>query len=315
MKNFPSVLECINDLLRDQVNDLIKLAFRFKEYPDEGDLQSLGKFYVAPLFLENSTRTLNSFHLATAKLNGNFIYFEAHRSSLAKGESNRETFRTLAAQGVDILITRSTTDHFLQEFKSDPPLKIINGGDGTHQHPTQALLDLMTIFELCNHKYADITVAIVGDLLHSRVCNSLLDLFKIFNIKTHLTGPLELRNIDISKYPNVTMFDNIDDAISNVDFVYLLRMQKERFQKSKTEFSEKDYNLKWGLNLDRVNKLTKKPMILHPGPVNIGVELSQDLINGPLYKGHQQVVNSIYMRMAIIQSLIQNNDKKVGQFL
>lgn len=308
MKGFPAVLENISDLNLLQIKALLSLTKDYKQ--KDNDL--VESFYtgfrtpiVATSFLENSTRTKHSFAIAIQKLGGMYIDFNAETSSLKKGETLEETLLTLKHQGVDCCIIRTSQSHELQQFKEHPPLKIINGGDGTNQHPTQALLDLFTLIE--NH--GDLkgqTISIIGDCLHSRVTHSLVELLPQLGMNVILCGPKDYLP-ETAPNAQVTFSNDRDEAIKKSDMVYLLRIQKERHAAAKDEHFD-SYHQKFGCSLDVLGKLNKEIFVYHPGPANIGVEISDDLIKSPLYQGYKQVQNSIYMRMAILTAILSNRN-------
>jgi aspartate carbamoyltransferase catalytic subunit len=308
---FPKVLECINDLSKDQVLTLLKRAKSFKHEPDQLPIyNNQGQVPImATSFLENSTRTKHSFSIALQKLGGMYIDFDAESSSLKKGETLEETLLTLKCQGVDLCIIRQSISHELEAFKKDPPVRIINGGDGTNQHPTQALLDLFTILEL-GIAIEGKTMAIIGDCLHSRVGHSLCDLLPMFGAKIILCGPKECLP-ESSDNPAISISTSFEETIAKSDILYTLRIQKERHDGVPSYYE--NYHQDYGLSVERMNSFDKQFPVLHPGPVNIGVELSSDLMKAPIqekhfgYLGHQQVIHSIPMRMAIIEAMLQEN--------
>jgi aspartate carbamoyltransferase catalytic subunit len=287
------------------------LARKFKGYSNDWQglpIPFIRTPIIATSFLENSTRTKHSFAIAIEKMGATYIDFNAEKSSLKKGESLEQTLLTLYAQGVDLCIIRTSVSGQLAEFKKNPPLKIINGGDGTNQHPTQALLDFLTMLEIGLNP-EETTLAIIGDLYHSRVGSSLIDLLPQFGVKIILCGPKEC--LPKTAPTGVEMTDNRDEAIEKSNALYLLRIQKERHKGVQASYYD-TYPETYGVNMDLLRKMKKPLPIFHPGPANIGVEISDDLIRSDLYVGHHQVRNSIYMRMAIIQAILQNKDKNIG---
>lgn len=317
MKSFPSVFESINDLTIDHLNGLLELSKKFKGYAEDWQglpVPFLKNPIIATSFLENSTRTKHSFAIAIKKLGATYIDFNADTSSLKKGETLEETLLTLKSQGIDLCVIRTSVSNELSQFKENPPIKIINGGDGVNQHPTQALLDLFTMKEISNNNLEGKTITILGDIVHSRVGHSLIDLLPQFGIKVILCGPKEYLpgQDELKNYSNVVTSTNRDQSIEKSDYLYLLRIQKERHGSQYAHIYE-DYHNQYGVNVDLLNKLGKRIPILHPGPANVGVEISKDLMDSDLYCGYEQVRNSIYMRMAIIQAVLQNNDKNVGK--
>ena len=314
MNSFPSLLESINDLNKIQIDGLLSLTTKFKYRESESNLFTYRRPIIATSFLENSTRTKHSFAIAIQKLGAIYIDFNAETSSLKKGESLEETFLTLFNQGVNLCIFRSSISHQLSQFKESPPIKIINGGDGTNEHPTQALLDLFTLMEL-SPDLAGKTLAIFGDNIHSRVSHSLAKLLPMFGVKVILCGPQNFLPDQNNVPEGIELSNDRDGTLKKCDFIYLLRIQKERhLDGAINHFSTPadNYLGTYGVSLNLLKKMQKIVPVLHPGPANIGVELDLDLIKSSLYKGYQQVQNSIPMRMAIIQSMLVNNDKNIG---
>lgn len=309
MQDFPNVLESIEDLNKLQIENLLYSANRLKSgYVPIGS-QNLGrkqKPIVATSFLENSTRTKHSFAIAIQKLGAMYIDFNAETSSLKKGENLEETLLTLKYQGVDLCIIRTSVSHELKQFKENPPIQLINGGDGINQHPTQALLDLFTMFEE-GFDIKNKTIAIIGDCVHSRVGHSLMQLIPMFGGKIILCGPEECLPEDL---PNseISKTTDLKEAISKSDILYTLRIQKERHKETASYYDT--YNENYGINLSRLKEMNKLMPVYHPGPANIGVELDLELMQSPYYLGYQQVVNSVYMRMAIVKAMLLNSAPK-----
>lgn len=313
MNSFPSLLESITDLNKIQVEGLLSLTSKLKHRESESSLFTYRRPVIATSFLENSTRTKHSFAIAIQRLGAIYIDFNAETSSLKKGESLEETFLTLFNQGVNLCIFRSSISHQLSQFRESPPIKIINGGDGINQHPTQALLDLFTLQELAPDLDGK-TLAIFGDNIHSRVGHSLINLLPMFGVKVILCGPQAFLPPGASLPSGVELSTDRDETIKKCDFIYLLRIQKERHLDAELNhlLNDNDYHRAYGVNLDLLKRMQKLVPVLHPGPANIGVELDLALIKSSLYKGYLQVQNSIPMRMAIIQSMLVNNDKNIG---
>lgn len=309
MENFPSVLESISDLTKRQIEGLLELSSQIKQRPWHPTSFLNKKPIIATSFLENSTRTKHSFEIAIHKLGCTYLDFNAETSSLKKGESLEQTLLTLFGQGVDLCVIRTSISDQLKEFKKHPPIKIINGGDGTNQHPTQALLDIFTLREN-NIELEGKTFCIAGDNIHSRVGHSLIDLIPKFGAKVLLCGPKEFLPTE-KLGADISFTHSRDEALEKSDILYLLRVQKER-HKNLDSLDMENYHRDYGFNLDMIKSLNKKMPVLHPGPANIGVEISEDLIQSQYYLGHEQVRNSTFIRMAIIQSMLQNGDKEIG---
>lgn len=314
MISFPSVLESIDDLTLNQVEGLLSLTKKFQH--SENDISSIINFSNRPIiatsFLENSTRTKHSFAIAIQKLGAMYLDFNAEMSSLKKGESLEETLTTLYCQGVNLCIVRTSVTNQFKEFKKYPPIKLINGGDGINEHPTQALLDLYTLINLVGDvkKLQGKTISILGDLVHSRVGHSLIKLLPQFGIKIILCGPQVYLPNDLQN--SVQLSNDRDESIRQSDFLYLLRIQKERHESSSPELYEK-YHETYGVSLNLLKKLNKLIPVFHPGPCNISVEVDMEILKSTLYQGHLQVQNSVPMRMAIIQAMLNNNDQNIGK--
>lgn len=306
MIGFPSILEGIEDLNREQVE---KLLARTKELKigSPARLPLKRKISVATSFLENSTRTKLSFIMAIKLLEGIHIDFEAEKSSLKKGETLEQTLLTLNYQGIDICVVRTKETKLLSQFKEKPPIKMINGGDGTNQHPTQALLDLFTLSDYFKGELAGKKVAIIGDCTHSRVTHSLMKLLPQFGIEVTLCGPSEF--MPKTCPPEIKQSDKLEDVLSKTDAIYLLRIQTERHN---NQFDMSSYNKKWGLNIDLLRSLGRHIPVFHPGPANIGIEVDQAVVDSQTWMAHKQVENSVFVRMAIIEAMVTNGDTNIG---
>lgn len=311
MASFPSLLESISDLSRTHIDTLLSRAKHFKDNPQLSPLHATPKPIIATSFLENSTRTKHSFAVAIRRLGGLYLDFNAETSSLKKGESLEETFLTLFYQGINLCVYRSSVSHQLSQFRSNLPIKLINGGDGVNEHPTQALLDLFTLQELVPHLMGT-TLSIFGDIIHSRVAHSLMKLLPQFGVSIILSGPTEYLPNEIELPTGVKICKDRNQAILQSDFLYLLRIQKERHA-GKPNDHFLNYLEKYGVSLELLKNLNKTIPVLHPGPANIGTELDSKLIRSSLYKGYLQVENSIPMRMAIIEAMLLNNDQNIGK--
>lgn len=307
MENFPSVLESIDDLNKRQIDGVLGLAHRIKNRSDTPFYFSNKTPIIATSFLENSTRTKHSFEIAISKLGCTYIDFNSEKSSLKKGESLEQTLLTLNDQGVDLCIIRTSVSNQLAEFKEKPPIKIINGGDGVNEHPTQALLDIFTLIE-CGIKLDGKTFCIAGDNIHSRVGHSLIKLLPQFGVKVLLFGPIALQPTQLPEGVEVTY--ERSEVLKRAEILYLLRVQTERHDEKDDKIQ--DYAKDYGFTLEMIESLEKKIPVLHPGPANIGVEICPQLINSKYYLGHEQVRNSIYLRMALIQAMLQNGAKNIG---
>jgi aspartate carbamoyltransferase catalytic subunit len=258
------------------------------------------------LFFEPSTRTKTSFELAAKRMNADLVNFSAPASSLKKGESIIDTVKTIIAMKVDLIIVRHPDSGAAKFIFIKTNIPVINAGDGKNEHPTQALLDLYTIKKRFKD-FKKVKVAIVGDILNSRVARSNIKLFKKVGFDVSVVSPPMLlpENMD---YFNVDIKNNIDDVIGEVDVIYMLRMQFERHSR-KLYPSVREYNEYLSLNMDRVSKMKKESIVMHPGPVNRGIEISEEVMNLS-GKGsdrlliNTQVTYGVAVRMALLYLLL-----------
>lgn len=309
MERFPQIFEGIDDLELGQVYSLMQKALDYKiKYLNPLSLSKPSSHFIhstiSTIFLENSTRTQSSFIKAAQNLGMSYLPFDAQRSSLAKGEDLQETFLTLESLGVNLIVYRTNISGELKALPHNFPIPIINAGDGVNEHPTQALTDLFTILEE-GHMPNSTTISIIGDVKHSRVANSLIKLLSRLNFKIIIVTPKNLKpSFPLSK--NIIETEDLDEAIYSSDILYTLRIQKERhssIHKNKRPISE--YHQKFGINLKKLQSFNKKISVYHPGPINLGVELATDVVKSSYYKGYQQVQNGVFVRMALIKSMVK----------
>jgi aspartate carbamoyltransferase catalytic subunit len=282
----------------------MKIADTFSEVL-ERDLKKVptlrGKTIVN-LFYEPSTRTKISFEIAAKRLSADLINFSPNTSSLKKGESEIDTLKTINSMKIDLVIIRHRESGYINFFAKNIAVPVINAGDGKHEHPTQALLDLYTIYK--NFKNLEgLKIAIVGDILNSRVARSDIKLFNKMGMDVKIVAPTMLMPLDFSCF-NAKIYSNIDEIINEVDILYMLRMQFER-QDKKYYPSIKEYNNYLSLNLSRFNKMKENSIIMHPGPVNRDIEISNDLMDmqdilADRIKINNQVFNGVAIRMAVL---------------
>ncbi|MGY3765090.1 aspartate carbamoyltransferase catalytic subunit [Vagococcus vulneris] len=286
--------------LSDQeVMGLIRRAQAFKQgaksnLPDE-------QFFVTNLFFENSTRTHKSFEVAEKKLGFDVIEFDAKSSSVTKGESLYDTVLTMSAIGVQACVIRHSQEDYYNELIQSKTIttSIINGGDGSGNHPTQCLLDLLTIYEEFGY-FSGLNVAICGDLTHSRVANSNMKMLKRLGANLYFCGPEEWYNKQYEAYGEYLV---IDDVLDKVDVMMMLRVQHERHD-SDEGFSKETYHQRYGLTVKRAEKMQAKAIIMHPAPVNRDVELADELVESYQSRITQQMTNGVYMRMAILEAIL-----------
>lgn len=305
MKNILSMSQLSNQ----EVYDLIDSAIEFKS----GKKSSIGldKFAIN-LFFENSTRTKSSFQVAEMKLGMKEIEFEAATSSTTKGESLYDTIKTEESIGASVAIIRHPEDEYYKDLVNNHNLKIhiINGGDGTGQHPSQSLLDLMTIYEHFG-SFDGLKVGIIGDLSHSRVAHSNAEILTRLGAKVYFGG---LDAWYTSEFAEMGSQMDVDDLCKEMDVVMLLRVQHERLSAEENEnFSKEDYFKKYGLNRNRVDLMKDSAMIMHPAPVNRGAEIADDVVECDKSYIFPQMANGVFMRMAMIAAVLEgeNSDNEI----
>lgn len=292
----------IKDLNKQDIELILDTAQSFKEVINRPikKVPSLRDITVANLFFENSTRTRISFELAQKRLGADIINFSASSSSVKKGETLVDTANNILAMKVDMIVMRHSSPGACVFLSKKVNAHIINAGDGTHEHPTQALLDAFSIREKFG-KLKDIKVAIVGDILHSRVALSNILLLNKMGAKVKVCGPLTL----IPKYItslNVEVETNLQKALEWCDVANMLRIQLER-QDTKYFPSLREYSLLYQLNQEMLNKIKKDIVIMHPGPINRGVEITSDVADSQHSIILEQVENGVAVRMAVMYLL------------
>ena len=265
-----------------------------------GDVKKLDNLRgraIINLFCEPSTRTRTSFELAGKYLGADVVSINASTSSIVKGESLRDTLRTVEAMGVDAVVIRHKAEGSAEYASKVISPVIINAGDGAHAHPSQALLDMFTI-EQFKKKLDGLKVAIVGDILHSRVARS--DIFGMtkMGVEIHLAGPKTLLP-RFFEFDGVTVHDNVEDAIKGADVINVLRIQLER-QQAGLFPSPREYARIFGINDERLKLAKDDVLILHPGPQNKGLEISNAVTYGKHSAIHDQVTNGVAVRMALL---------------
>ena len=292
----------INQLKKSELEDILSDSFYFQENFKNNDISFFGNSNVIFLFLEPSTRTKTSFKIACSILGINVIDVSPENSSITKGESIENTLKTLNSYPVDAIVMRSKNQEDFKIAQKILNFPVINAGSGTDSHPTQALSDLKTLKENFND-FKNLKISIVGDLLHSRVANSFIEAFGKYNLKTNLFSPpyFKPKKIDFSK---VIFYENFDECLNNSDVVMALRVQKERFKNLKVDLNE--YASKYQLNQEKLDKHGIK-FLMHPGPVNEGVEISNGLQNSEKSLISDQVKNGVWVRCSILSKILKGN--------
>lgn len=270
---------------------------------------------IVNLFAEDSTRTRISFEAAAKRLSADVINFSAKGSSVSKGESLKDTAMTLQAMGADAVVIRHSASGAAQRLADSQWMSgsVVNAGDGTHEHPSQALLDAFTIRKhlgLGKNDLEGLTVAIVGDVLHSRVARSNVLLLSKLGAKVSLVAPPTLLPVGVESWPATVSYD-FDSVIPHVDVVMMLRVQQERM----TDLyfpNSREYSRYFGLNSDRMNSMKQGAIVMHPGPMNRGLEISAEVADSARSVITEQVTNGVSVRMAILYLLLTGSSLEAG---
>jgi len=296
----------IEHLDRTEIEAILDRAKAFQPVQNEPlkRLDSLRGRMVVNLFFEASTRTRTSFEIAAKRLGADAISISASASSVSKGESLVDTLNTLGAMRPDAIIMRhsaSGAPHFLARYLPTP---IVNAGDGTHEHPTQALLDARTILDR-RPSLEGLRVAIIGDIAHSRVARSNMYLLSKFGAGIVLCGPASLLPVELARIaPGVALTNDIREAIRDADVIMMLRVQLER--QHEAAFPASEYFQFYGLRLEHLSLAKPDAMVMHPGPINRGRELSSEVADSQRSVILNQVENGVSVRMAVLERILRN---------
>lgn len=300
----------IASLSRDEISMILETASGLKEISERSikKVPTLRGKTIVLFFMEPSTRTRISFDIAAKRLSADSISIAASSSSIVKGETLIDTARNIEAMRPDIIVIRHSSagaPHLLAENLS---VSIVNAGDGMHAHPTQALLDMMSVKEI-KKDFTNLKVAIIGDIAHSRVARSNIIGFSRMGANVTIAGPPTMIPAGIEAL-GTTIAKNVDEAIEDADVIMMLRIQKER-QKSFLMPSEREYAARFGLNRSRLQRIRPDALIMHPGPINRGIEIAPEAADGPHSIILDQVTNGVALRMAVFYLLaggIRNAD-------
>ena len=295
----------INDLGADGIEEIMQAADSFAEVCRRPipKVPALRGKTIASMFFEDSTRTRNSFDTAAKRLSADTMNFSASSSSVNKGESLRDTVETIEAMGVDALIVSNASSGATTQIDRWVKSSIINAGDGWHSHPTQALLDVYTIREE-RRDFDGLKIAIVGDISHSRVARSNIDAFGALGAEVTLVAPPTLLPVHAEKLGAKVSHD-LDATLVDTDVLYLLRMQSERIDQALVP-SLGEYHRSFGLTLDRAKRLPADSLIMHPGPMNRGIEISPEVTDDPRVRVLNQVTNGVIVRMAVLYLVLSS---------
>jgi len=293
----------VADLGADGIDEILRLSDSFVEVSGRAipKVPTLRGRTVVSLFYEESTRTRLSFETAAKRLSADTMNFSVSTSSVKKGESLRDTVLTIEAMGVDAVVVRHSSAGVPWQLASWIDVPVINAGDGWHEHPTQALLDCYTIREQ-RGSLEGLRIAIVGDVKHSRVARSDVLAFTALGAEVTLVAPPTLLPPSLAGWP-VTVGYDLDDVLPKADVVYLLRMQRER-QTEALLPSLREYTARYGLTRRRAGLLADDALIMHPGPMNRGVEVAAEVADLPRAVITRQVANGVAVRMAVLFLLL-----------
>jgi aspartate carbamoyltransferase catalytic subunit len=293
----------IKDLTTEDIQLILSTAGQFKEVLQRPvkKVPTLRDITIVNLFYENSTRTRISFELAERRLSADTVNFTVSNSSAAKGETLLDTVNNILSMKVDMVVMRHSASGAPHYLAKHIDAAIINAGDGINEHPTQALLDAFSMEEKLG-KLAGLKVAIIGDVMHSRVALSNIYLLKKMGAEVMVSGPPTLIPTYLQEAMDIQVEYNIDKALAWCDVANVLRIQLER-QNQPLFSSLREYNLAYGITTNRLNKLNKKIVIMHPGPINRGVEMDSDVANSPHSIILDQVENGVAVRMACLYLL------------
>lgn len=304
----------VEGLSRIQLENIIQKAMGY--FDDTGRLTNtteLAGKTVMNLFFENSTRTRTTFEAAQKRLGANVLNLDIARSSTNKGETLRDTLWNLEAMSADMFVVRhfaSGAAHFMAT-EVTPNVAIINAGDGWHAHPTQAMLDMLTIYREAPKPFDELSVAIIGDIKHSRVARSNISALQTLGVKDiRVIAPKTLLPKGISRY-GVSVFENIDKGVADVDVIIGLRIQNERIG-SPLLPSTSEYFKMYGITENRLKLAKPNALVMHPGPMNRGVEIASGVADGKQSVILKQVNNGIAVRMAVMAMAIKGQEQKNG---
>lgn len=294
----------ITELTTEKINKILTEA---SEFANGKQAKIVGDCFCSNMFFEDSTRTKTSFDIAERKLGLQLIPFEPMTSSVNKGETLYDTVRTMESIGVNLVVIRHKEDHYFDQLKGIE-IPIVNGGDGTGNHPSQSMLDLLTIKQEFG-EFEGLKVGIVGDVKHSRVANSSAEALRRLGAKVFFSGPESW--FDEGALINGT-YQSLDELVKDVDVLMLLRIQHERHD-HKMSFTKEDYHRKYGLTKEREAKMKSKAIIMHPAPINRDVEIDSDLVECKRSRIFTQMKNGVYARMAILKDELEAKGYKFAE--
>ncbi len=304
----------LDGLTSDQVRELIDRAQGFLRAPGTAPARSrsLEGLTVANLFNEPSTRTRSSFELAARRLGADVLNIEIQLSSRVKGETVLDTIYTLQSMAVDVFVIRDAepgVGQFVAEHVAEH-ISVLSAGEAHLSHPTQGLLDALTILQY-KGGFRDLVIAVVGDVRHSRVARSAYQVFSALEVgELRIVAPAALMP-DPGEMPGAVRFDSLEAGIAHTDVVMMLRVQKERMAEVSIP-DPHDYHARWGLTRARLKHARPEVIVMHPGPMNREIEIASDVADGPHSVIRQQVTNGVAVRMAVLETVIENRRLRQG---
>lgn len=284
MKNLIS----LDELSEEEIINIIETADKYSKGKKSEKFEDKT---IANLFFEPSTRTQYSFEMAQHRLGIKTVSFSVNDSSVQKGETLYDTVKTFESIGIDGLVIRHPENNYYEELINNLNIPIFNGGDGSGNHPTQSLLDLLTIYQEYG-RFEELRVGIIGDVAHSRVAHTNIAVMKRLGMKIHVIAPEEFREQGYE-------WENIDEIIPDLDIIMLLRVQHERHNIG-MRLTKKEYHEQYGMTKERVSRMKDGGIIMHPAPFNRGVEIADEVVECENSRIFKQMENGVYVRMAVL---------------
>ena len=285
-------MENLLNLKSCSIEEIMSLLQEAEKCRQGNYMDSLKGKIVANLFFEPSTRTQYSFNTAEEKLGCKVININASSSSMQKGESFYDTVKTFSSFQVDAIVIRSSENEYYKQLLGKIKTPILNAGDGTKDHPTQSLLDLLTIYQEFHH-FEGLKIAVVGDIKHSRVAHSNIEIMERLGMDVYCSGPQEFKDEEYR-------YIEFEKAVEEMDIIMLLRVQHERHEQA-MKISKEEYHQQYGLTMERVNKMKKNAIIMHPAPFNRNVEIADDVVECEKSRIFKQIENGVFVRMAALR--------------
>lgn len=282
----------LSDLTVEEIMTILETANR---YAQGGDIPQLKGKVVANLFFEPSTRTQYSFVMAEHKVGLHTLDFTAETSSVKKGETLYDTVKTFEAIGVDGVVIRHPENNYFDQLIPNLNIPIFNGGDGSGNHPTQSLLDLLTILQEYG-QFEGLKIAIVGDIAHSRVAHTNIEVMTRLGMEVHVVAPEQFQEEGYN-------WETLDEVIETMDIIMLLRVQHERHDGG-MNLTKEEYHQQYGLTIEREKRMKDKAIIMHPAPFNRGVEIANEVVECGRSRIFKQMENGVYARMSVLTHLL-----------